>query len=320
MVGTNIKRLLSRAILGGALGLMVANQAAQPAALIDSRISQEQKPVEPEKPAEQVYKNIQVFAGLPASQLDGAMQYMSAALGVGCTHCHINPWESDAKSAKLATRKMILMTRAINKENFSGNPAITCYTCHRGLSHTTPVLDFDIVSHPEPEAASEQPAPLPTIDEVVDRYTRAIGGAVAIEKLASRMARGNLITTNRMTPPLTVELDIYQQAPNKRLVITRDSRGTSTEGFNGARGWVSDARGLRASEGAELIKQKQDAELFKTINLRQSYPRMVVLGKEKIGNREAIVVGATASDNNREKLYFDACSFARTSPTRPRWV
>jgi len=200
---------------------------------------------------------------------------------------------------------MILMTRAINKENFSGNPAITCYTCHHGLSHTTPVLDFDILSRPEPEAISEKPAALPTIDEVVDRYTRAIGGAVAIEKLASRVARGKLITTNRMTPPLTVALEVYQQAPNKRLVITRDSRGTSTEGFNGAIGWVSDSRGLRVSESEDLAQQKRDAELFKTINLRQSYPRMVVLSREKVADREAVVVGATASDGSREKLYFD---------------
>src|ERR1044071_917768 len=87
---------------------------------------------EQEKPAEQVYKNIQVFNGLPASELDGVMSYMSAALGVGCTHCHTNPWDSDVKPAKLAARRMILMTRNINKENFSGNPVVNCYTCHRG--------------------------------------------------------------------------------------------------------------------------------------------------------------------------------------------
>jgi len=33
---------------------------------------------------------------------------------------------------------------------------------------------------------------------------------------------------------------------------------------------------------------------------------MRVLGKEKIGDREAFVVGATSRDDSREKLYFDA--------------
>src|ERR1041385_3893424 len=73
------------------------------------------------KPAEQVYRNIQVLNGIPAGDVDGIMNFMSAALGVGCTHCHVNPWDGDQKSTKLAARKMITMTRSINKENFSGN-------------------------------------------------------------------------------------------------------------------------------------------------------------------------------------------------------
>jgi len=78
-----------------------------------------------DKTAEQVYKNIQVLKDLRASDLDGVMTFMSAALGVGCTYCHTNPWESDQKSAKLAARRMIQMTRAINVEHFSGNLAVT---------------------------------------------------------------------------------------------------------------------------------------------------------------------------------------------------
>ena len=308
MTGGYIKRIISRMILGSALGLLLANWAMPSSAWNDPILKQEQKPVEQEKTAEQVYKNIQVFNGLPASQLDGVMQYMSAALGVGCTHCHINPWASDEKSAKLAARKMILMTRAINKDNFSGNPAITCYTCHRGLSHTTPTPEIDVLLRPEPEVVSPPPASLPTLDEMIDRYTKAIGGAAAIEKLVSRVARGNLITTNRMTQPLTVALEVYQQAPNKRLVITAGARGTSAEGFNGTLGWVNNDRGSRVTEGDELAGQKRDAELFRFINLRRSYPRMVVLGREKVAGREAYVVGATASNNSREKLYFDAAT------------
>ena len=33
---------------------------------------------------------------------------------------------------------------------------------------------------------------------------------------------------------------------------------------------------------------------------------MRVLGKEKVGDRDAFVVGATSRDDSREKLYFDA--------------
>ena len=76
----------------------------------------QQKAVSEQKTAEQVYKNIQVLNGLPASELDGVMDFMSASLGVGCTHCHTNPWDSDSKSTKLDARRMIVMTRHQQRE------------------------------------------------------------------------------------------------------------------------------------------------------------------------------------------------------------
>ncbi|HEU5235932.1 MAG TPA: hypothetical protein VFU37_02255, partial [Pyrinomonadaceae bacterium] len=38
------------------------------------------------KTAEQVYKNIQVFKGLPASELEPTMAFISGSLGVKCNH------------------------------------------------------------------------------------------------------------------------------------------------------------------------------------------------------------------------------------------
>src|ERR1044071_3906502 len=67
------------------------------------------------KTAEQVYKNIQVFKGLPASQLQGAMSFMADSLGVGCGYCHGKSFESDEKPTKLAARRMIRMVFDLNK-------------------------------------------------------------------------------------------------------------------------------------------------------------------------------------------------------------
>lgn len=257
---------------------------------------------------EQVYKNIQVLTGLPASELDGAMFFMSAALGVGCTHCHTNPWESDAKSAKLAARKMILMVRAVNKENFSGNPAITCYTCHRGQHNTEPVPPIDLAAIPAPDvtANAAKPSPLPSTDEVIGRYVLAIGGEAAIEKLKTRVSRGAENTTNRMTPPLTTPIEIYQTAENKLLIIRNNPGGAASQAFDGTLGWTKDAGGQRAMSGKELAEAKRDADFFRYLKVRQSYPQMRVLGKENVRGVEAYVVGATSREDSREKLYFDA--------------
>lgn len=88
----------------------------------------------PNKPAEEVYKNIQLMKGVPAPRLKGAMENVARWLGVECTHCHVaGEFDKDDKPAKLTARKMFLMVRAINRENFANvQPGVTCWTCHRG--------------------------------------------------------------------------------------------------------------------------------------------------------------------------------------------
>ena len=84
-----------------------------------------------DKTAEQVYKNIQIFNGVPASGLMRGMDFFSKSLGVDCTHCHVqNEFEKDDKPTKQNARKMYRMSQLVRKElNVS---RVTCYTCHRG--------------------------------------------------------------------------------------------------------------------------------------------------------------------------------------------
>jgi len=262
---------------------------------------------QPEKPAEQVYKNIQVLTGLPASELDGVMLFMSASMGVGCTHCHSGSWENDDKTTMTATRRMIVMTRAINKENFGANPAVTCYTCHRGQHNTEPLPPIDIATNPAADVTIvvPKPGPLPSTDEVIARYVSAIGGEAAIATIKTRVSRGAETTTNRMTPPETVPIEIIQASPDKLLIARNKPRGSTLEGFDGAKGWTKDTRGVRELAGRELAEIKREADLFRYLRIKAAYPQMRVLAKEKVRDREAYVVGATSRDDSREKLYFD---------------
>ena len=93
-------------------------------------------------PAEQVFKNIQHLKGVPAGRLLRIMNGgYSRALGVACTHCHMEQdFSSDDKRPKRAAREMALMHRSINEQlgkmqNLAPRPegrAINCTTCHRG--------------------------------------------------------------------------------------------------------------------------------------------------------------------------------------------
>jgi hypothetical protein len=94
------------------------------------------------EPAGQVFKNVQTLKEVPAKRLLLIMNRgYSRALGVACTHCHVEiDFSSDEKSEKRAAREMMAMHRMINEElkkmkNLEDKPedrAINCSTCHRG--------------------------------------------------------------------------------------------------------------------------------------------------------------------------------------------
>src|ERR1700749_3300892 len=114
------------------------------------------------KTAEQVYKNIVELKGTPADQLQPAMQFISAALGVNCTFCHAQgDFASDEKGTKKTARAMMQMTAMINKEAFHGRQQITCESCHRGATHPVsipPVVDSEAPASATTPVAGPGPA------------------------------------------------------------------------------------------------------------------------------------------------------------------
>jgi len=89
-----------------------------------------------DEPAETFFKNIEILRGKKASRLPGMMSALTGLLGVDCSYCHIkNAWDREDKPTKQTARKMFRMIAAINKDNFEGKNAVSCWTCHRGNPH-----------------------------------------------------------------------------------------------------------------------------------------------------------------------------------------
>ena len=91
-----------------------------------------------QQPAEQVFKNIQTFKGMPAIRVLRIMeQAFVPNLGVECGHCHtIGEWESDSKREKGIAREMWTMRGDVQQKlrQITGKAdlPLTCYTCHKG--------------------------------------------------------------------------------------------------------------------------------------------------------------------------------------------
>jgi hypothetical protein len=272
--------------------------------------SRPQTPVT-EKTVEQVQKNIQVLKGLPQSQLIPTMNFIAVSLGVKCNFCHVNKngnWDfaADEKPEKTTAREMITMTLNMNKTNFKGATEVTCNTCHRGRSHPAANISLPLPLPSPPAAApSAEAKPKetpPTADQVLDKYTEALGGKAAIDKVQSRVMKGSWITPNG----ITLGYEVYQSGPDKLYtVLNTPKQGTLEKGFDGNVGWEKSAGGIRTLADSELFYLRRYPDLFKDIKLKEQFTRISFGGRDKIGEKEVYVLRAITTDNKRERLYFD---------------
>ena len=96
-----------------------------------------------QQPAEQVFKNIQVFKGMPAIRVLRIMELAFVPnFGVECSYCHTTgEWESDSKREKGIAREMWTLRGDIQQKvrQITGKDDVplTCYTCHKGQAKPT---------------------------------------------------------------------------------------------------------------------------------------------------------------------------------------
>jgi hypothetical protein len=270
------------------------------------------------KTADQAFKNIQVLKGTPADQLIPAMQFVSASLGVECEFCHVeNQFDKDDKKSKAAARKMIQMQMAINKDHFEGHTDVTCYSCHRG-SHD-PVA-VPIISDEEPKpptvAAAITPQPgspatasspgaapqqRPSADPILNKYVQALGGAEAIQKVSSRIEKGNMTFARGQVP-----VEVFAKAPDKRITVVHQQNGDNVTAYDGHAGWLgTPGRPARDMSDQENDAVRLDADLHFATDLKQIFSQFRVGRPEKIGDRQAAVVFAVRQGLPPMRLYFD---------------
>lgn len=278
-----------------------------------------------EKTDGQARKNVQVLKEMPDSQLLPVMHQMRSALGVRCDYCHIAENESywkDDKPEKQTARRMLQMTLDINRANFGGKPIVTCNTCHRGQTEPVAVPAIGqgaFANTTKAEAGENASAPLPTADEIIDRYVQAIGGKAAIENVKTRYAKFTLQRPkliNSGTPKAAVinrgetwTIETYRKVPDKFLAVITSSEGVVWQGYNGSTGWIKAPDEQRAMNAAEVERVRRETNLYADLHLREQFSAMTTEGTEKINNRETFVIEATrVADKKTEKLFFDAQS------------
>jgi outer membrane lipoprotein-sorting protein len=268
--------------------------------------------------AEEVFKNVQVLKGIQADEFMGAMGYFSNALSANCTFCHVGDggggWEQYAEdnAPKQTARRMVTMMNGINQTYFGGRRVVTCVSCHNGARRPKVAMTLAVVygTEPieEPDDVLRQAPGAPSVDEVLERYVQALGGAARLAGLTSFVATGTKLGYEAAEAS---PVEIFARASGQRTTIIQTPGGDTTAVFDGRAGWLAMPATdtpipLRPLTGGELEGARLDVDL--------SFPTRVkdVLGNWRgaapaiLDDRDVWIVQATSAGQSPVRLYFDA--------------
>ncbi len=258
------------------------------------------------KTAVQQFKNIQVLKDIPADELIPTMQFIAGALGVECEFCHVqHAMDKDDKKEKQTARKMMAMELTINADQFDSRVVVTCYTCHRGSPHPVgiPILSAEAAAmspHEQHHDEGEEHANLPSAAQVLDKYLAAVGGAEALQKIKTRIQKGTIDAMGEQYP-----IEVYSEAPEKRVSISHPSFGDSVTAFNGEAGWLAMPRGMHPMSAQETAAARLDAQLYFPARIHELYQEFHVQPGEAISNHATYIVAAQGAGLPPVRLYFD---------------
>ena len=265
--------------------------------------------------AEEVFKNVQILKGIPVDEFMDTMGMFSAALTLNCIDCHVaesvGSWEkfADETPLKIKARQMVTMVNTINKEQFKGVRAITCYTCHRG----------DLLPRTLPSLAAQYAAPVedandvvivnvpggPTVDQVFDKYIQALGGTQRLNALTSYSGKGTYIGFE--TEQNKVPMEIYAKAPSQRAMVVKMAVGDNLRVFNGTTAWIAASDkplSLYTPSGGNLEGAKLDGILMFPAQLKGTFANWRV-SATGIDNKLVRVVQGTNPRQPPVNFYFD---------------
>jgi len=154
----------------------------------------------------------------------------------------------------------------------------------------------------------ENSGSLPSLDEVLARYVKAMGGEKAITAVTSRVIKGTVDITG-LSHGGTYES--YQQAPDKfYLFVQAYPFGTAKSGYNGRVAWTSsNATTTIVKNAADVAYFASVASFLSPVALKQRYAKVTLAGASQIGFRDVYVLELQPATGPAERLYLDTKTY-----------
>ena len=195
-------------------------------------------------------------------------------------------------------------SKPMNRTNLKANAATKIVATAAAAICVAAISLYAQSSAPaSPTTSQSAPAPLPSVDKILNKYLEASGGRVAWQKLNSRESKG-VVDVPAMNSSGTIE--VLQKAPSKAMVTITINGAVFSQGFDGKAGWSSDPQnGLRDQTGDELAETRRDADFYLPLDMHTLYSKFKITGTEDVDGHSTYAVEATPADGgDPEKLYF----------------
>jgi photosynthetic reaction center cytochrome c subunit len=272
------------------------------------------------KKAGEAFKNVTTGAlkELSVDDFIASMGLISANLGLDCADCHPNAGTDKADFVidtprKVTARRMVDMVSTLNRTNFGGVQRVTCWTCHHGRITPATTISLDAwydTPNLEIDDTVRQEDGQPSVDQVLEKYMQARGGAQRLASLTSFVATGTAIGYADLGG--NAEFTMYAKAPDQRatLITYKDhpERPASSWAFDGHAGWIKTPRGLLGEYeaiGGELDGARFEAQLAFPGQLKQALTNWRGATQRSIGDRDFLAIQGSGPKGFLATLYFD---------------
>lgn len=143
-----------------------------------------------------------------------------------------------------------------------------------------------------------------TAEQIIEKSIAATGGRAAMEKVTSIFSKG-LMGTSLEEMHNTVEF--YAKAPNKRLIVMYfEEAGEMRQGFDGTVAWSQmPMQETVELTGEQLAAVKLEAVFNPALKWRELYPKAVLKGVEKVGDRHVYAILLTPPSGKPVTQYYD---------------
>ncbi len=155
-----------------------------------------------------------------------------------------------------------------------------------------------------PGATASPSAEVELVDQILERYTEAVGGRAAIDGVTSYKAQGRFSSSILRE---SGQFKIWGKDPHKTLSVIDFPRiGTLKKGFDGENRWVQTPAGTFTDESpTQMAELEQDAEVYRAGKIRSLYESVSLEGNARLNGRDMYILQGKPAKGPTEKLFFD---------------